>query len=81
MFKFLYIDDQDMVKFNLVWLKFNGKKIKMVSGYFIMQCIVIVIESLMSLYKVLLNFGLFLICCYVYCYCYWDYDFRYYYYS
>lgn len=31
MYKFLHIDDQDMVKTNLVWPKLPGKKAKLVS--------------------------------------------------
>ena len=37
MFKFLHIDDQDMVKSNLAWPKLNGKKVKMVSAHCITQ--------------------------------------------
>ena len=33
MFKFLHIDDQDMVKSNLAWPKPNGKKTKTVSTF------------------------------------------------
>ena len=81
MFKFLHIDDQDMVKSNLAWPKLNGKKIKMVSGHSIMQCIATVTESLMNLHKVLFNSGLPLICCHAHCHCYWDYDPRHHHYS
>ena len=61
MFKFLHIDDQDMVKSNLAWPKLNGKKIKMVSGHSIMQSITNF--KFDELTKVLVNSGLPLLPC------------------
>ena len=63
MFKFLHIDDQDMVKSNLAWPKLNGKKIKMVSGHSIMQPITNFTCKFDELTKVLFNSGLPLLPC------------------
>ena len=37
-FKFLHIDDQDMVKTNLAWPKPAEKKVKLVSGFLSPYC-------------------------------------------
>ena len=69
MFKFLHIDDQDMVKSNLAWPKLNGKKIKMVSGHSLPQCIA---NFMFDELKVLFTSGLPF--CHTHCYCCWDCD-------